>query len=149
MLYKTLSGESYTVKNDRQKHRVYRWEDDIVRPRDTNRVTIEVAQQIVNHIWENEGREHPPQVELKHRKNARCADATRFKLRFPESMLYTWIIIHELAHSFTSNEDGASNGHGGWFMQTYIYLLSKYAGMNMMELMYSATKRNIEIKRLT
>lgn len=145
--YQTLSGETYNVVTDPQQNRVYDWEGDIVAPTDTNLVTVEVAQQIVDHIWAGEGREFPPQVEIKRRKNSNCADATRFALRFPAHRLYTWIIIHEISHSFTANEDGASNQHNGWFMQTYIHLLNKYAGLDLLMLMHTATQRNIKIKR--
>ena len=145
--YTDISGQSYNMIGDPQQNRVYKWELEIVAPTDTNLVSLEVAQQIVNHIWESEGREHPPQVELKRRKNARGADATRFELRFAPRSLYTWIIIHELSHSFTSNEDGASNHHNGWFMQTYIHLLNKYAGLDLLMLMYTATQQKLEIKR--
>lgn len=147
--YMTISGESYAVKSDRQRHRVYAWENEIVRPKDTTLISVEAAQSVVNYIWESEGREYPPQVELKHGKRPRCADATRFKLRFPENMLYTWIIIHELAHTFTSNEDGASNGHGDWFMQVYTRLLSKYVNIPLPLLYYTANEKGIKIKGLT
>lgn len=145
--YTVTSGQTYNVTGDRQVSRVYSWEEEIVAPTDTNLVSPEVAQQIVDHIWAGEGREYPPKVIIKNRKNSRCADATRFELRFPLRRLYTWIIIHELAHSLTSNEDGASNHHNGWFVQTYIRLLAKYAGLDLLMLMHTATQQNIKIKR--
>lgn len=144
--YTAISGKSYAVHSDRCRHKVYRWEDEIVRPRDTNKITLEAAQSVVNHIWEREGREHPPQVELKRRGNA---DGTRLKIRLPENMLYTWIVIHELCHSLTSNEDGASNGHRAWYMQVYTRLLSTYINIPLSTLHDTAAAAGIEIKGLT
>lgn len=141
-----ISGKSYAVRSDRCRHTVYRWEDEIVRPYDTNKITIDTAQLIVNHIWEREGRKHPPQVVLKRRGNA---DATRLKIRLPENMLYTWIVIHELSHSLTSNADGASNGHGAWYMQVYTRLLSTYVDIPLPLLYYTANEKGIKIKGLT
>lgn len=144
--YKSISGKSYATHTDRCRYKVYRWEDEIVRPRDTNKITLDAAQSIVDYIWAQEGREHPPQVVTK--RNG-CASATRFEIKLPENMRYTWIVIHELSHSLTSNEEGASNGHGSWWMQVYTRLLSTYVNIPLPLLYYTANERGIKIKGLT
>lgn len=147
MDYMTVDGTCYNVKTDPQQNRVYAWELAHVAPIDTNKITIEVAEQIVAYVWAEEGLSHPPKVEfINDKRGNRSATGCRLKLRFPAGLLYSWVVLHELAHAMTSNVDGASNGHGAWYMQVYTNLLNKYAGMDLLMMYHTAAQMNVKIK---
>ncbi|MCK9462630.1 MAG: hypothetical protein M0R80_23675 [Proteobacteria bacterium] len=117
---------------DPQQNRVYAWERWAVAPHDITEVLFEAIQPIVNHIWAERGLEFPPQVMPMFKKKTKKADATRIAVRFGEKT-YTWIILHELAHSMTSTCDGRSNHHGALFMGIYLQLLQKYLNLDLVE----------------
>jgi len=145
--YRTMTGESYRVVGDPQQKRVYAWERLVISPTDTSKISIEVAEQIVKYVWAEEGLEHPPKVEyIRDKRGNRSATGSRLKLRFPDGLLYSWVVLHELAHAMTSNVDGASAQHGPRFVQVYINLLSKYQGFDMLLLLHTAKQNNVEVK---
>jgi len=143
--YKTMTGETYKVIGDPQQKLVYAWENKIVSPTDTAKITIETAEQIVNYVWAEAGLEHPPKVEYIRDKRPRSATGSRLKVRFPDGLLYSWVVLHEVAHAMTSNVDGASAQHGPRFMQVYTNLLNKHAGLDMLMLYGTANAMGVKI----
>jgi len=143
--YTTLDGTAYKVVGDYQQKRVYAWERKHIAHTDTVKISIETAEQIVNYVWAEEGLQHPPKVEYIRDKRARSATGSRLKVRFPDGLLYSWIVLHELAHSMTSNVDGASNQHGSLFMKVYIKLLHKYQRMDYLMLIATAKMDNVDV----
>lgn len=135
---------SITLIRDLQVNKVYSWEKQNIAILDKNLVPIQNIQGIVNWIWGNEGLQYPPHVEeLPAQFKKTAADATRFTIRF-KKQTYTWIILHELAHSMTSDYENNSNWHGSLFMGVYIYLLAKYLNLNYETLKENA--RNFGLK---
>lgn len=112
---------------DRQRSRVYAWEDREVAPRDPSLIGFAAAQGMVDAIWADQGLRHPPRVErLPARRRARTlASATRISLRLPERTP-SWVLLHELAHAMTAGFDGGGDGHGPVFLGVYARLLERY-----------------------
>jgi hypothetical protein len=117
---------------DSQKNRVYAWENSVVSPHDRTAVPFDQIQNIVNYVWSGRGLEYPPEVRPMFKKKTKKADATRTVVRFGEKT-YTWVILHELAHSMTCTCDGRSNGHGSLFMGIYLQLLQTYLKLDLFE----------------
>jgi len=133
------------MKRDRQRSAVYSWEDKTIAPHDTTAVPFDQIEFIVNHVWAKEGLEHPPQV-IPIAKTAKGADATRIKVRFGKTT-FTWIILHELAHSMTTQHDGPSNKHGALFLGLYCQLVSRHLNFDFDLLAKSAEEWGLRIKR--
>ena len=111
---------------DRQRARLYAWEDATVAPRDQSLLAFAQAQGMVDAIWSETGLRYSPKVErLPRQATTRRADASRLILRPPER-LPSWILLHELAHAVTSSHDGASDGHGSVFVGLYVNLMVRY-----------------------
>ena len=114
---------------DRQRSKVYAWEERFVAARDQTSIRFAQAQGMVDAIWAETGLRFPPKVERLPRQ-ARCtfADATRLSIRLPASSP-SWWLLHELAHVMTSTADGQSDGHGPKFMGLYVKMLARYLRM--------------------
>jgi len=101
-----------TNGRDRQRSKVYDWEERFVAPYDTTLITFAQAQGMVNAIWAEMGLRFPPKVEcLPRQACATLADADRLSIRLAEACP-SWLLLHELAHAMTSTHDGRSDGHG-------------------------------------
>ena len=111
---------------DRQRSRVYAWEDQVVAPRDPSVVAFAAAQGMVDAIWSEMGLRHPPRVApMPAQARARIADANRLALRL-HATTPSWCVLHELAHAMTTTHDGRSDGHGPGFVGMYVQLLARY-----------------------
>lgn len=131
---------------DSQKSKVYKWEQEFVSPFDTMPVKFEAIKPIVDYVWDSEGLKHPPLVSRLPKQNKRCAaTGSRLDVRFQDET-YTWIILHELAHSMTGTFDGYSNHHGALYMGIYIQLLSRYLKLPFGELVKSAQQSGLAVK---
>jgi hypothetical protein len=133
------------MKIDKQKSLVYRWEQAEIAPKDTTKLFFFQVEPIVKWIWKQEGLQYPPLVEGLP-KNCRkfCADATRLKVRFAD-ITYTWIILHELAHSMIDQPNGLSNQHGSLFVEKYCQLLSRYLLLDYDSLVKSAREFGLRV----
>lgn len=130
---------------DTQKNKLYSWEQEHVFPTDKSHVAFDDAQTLINYIWEQEGCEYPPKVQEVHQNAAYEASANRLVVNLRKRGTKTTILLHELAHSFTSRAtDGASAAHGPRFVGYYIHLLTKYAGYDFVKLAYAARKSGLE-----
>lgn len=126
-------------KRDSQKQRVYKWEESFLPAKDHSLVPFDNIQGIVNYIWQNENLQYPPIVKKKLNGKKHIGFGSRTKISFNPVPIPTWIIIHELTHSLTSNLE-TSAGHNEDFVGMYIYLLSKYLNIPMSELTESLDK---------
>lgn len=130
---------------DRQRARVYAWEDAVVTPADRSVVPFSLAQGMVDAIWSELGLRFPPKVEVLPRQARRLkADGSRLRLRLPEA-IPSWLLLHELAHALSSTADGASDGHGPDFMGLYVQLLERYLRLPAAGLIRSAVDAGIAI----
>jgi hypothetical protein len=118
------------MSRDRQRSLVYAWEDRVVAPRDGTMIPYASAQPMVDAIWADLRLLYPPRVEkLPRQARTTVASANRLCLYLPEK-LPSWCLLHELAHSLSSTEDGRSDGHGPVFMGLYVSLLVRYLRMD-------------------
>lgn len=130
---------------DYQRSKCYSWEDLHVHKRDKSHVLFDQAQSLVDYVWSAEGLKHPPQVKPLPKQCRRVgADATRMIIRIPSEGIKTTILLHEMAHSMTSNHDHESAWHGPRWTGVFMQLLSRYAGFDLNELMITAKSAGVE-----
>jgi len=134
-----------TGKRDRQRGRVYAWENRVVAPRDPTFVPYPAAQAMVDAIWADMGLLYPPAVEpLPRQASATVASADRMSIFLPERTP-SWLLLHELAHAMTSDADGSSDGHGEVFMGLYVQLLIRYLRLDQNTLLASLQDNGVAI----
>jgi hypothetical protein len=107
--------------------RCYRWEDKHIHARDQSVVPFDQAQSIVDYVWSKAGLSYPPKIGplSKNAKKTR-ANASRLQIRIPKSGIKTTILLHEIAHSMTSDALGASEHHGPRFVGVFMHLLCEH-----------------------
>ena len=134
-----------TDERDRQRSKVYAWEERFVAPYDPSTIVFVQAQGMVDAIWSEMGLRFPPKVEpLPRQARATMADANRLTIRLADTCP-SWWLLHELAHAMTSSHDGCSDGHGAKFMGLYVQLLTRYLRLPMDGLLTSLHASSIDI----
>jgi hypothetical protein len=137
-----------TDNRDRQRSKVYAWEERFVAPWDLSSISFAQAQGMVNAIWAEMGLRFPPKVEpLPRQARATVADANRLTIRLADACP-SWWLLHELAHAMTSTHDGRSDGHGPRFMGLYAQLLARYLRLPTDALQASLRAAGIEVDML-
>jgi hypothetical protein len=132
------------MRRDRQRARVYAWEDTHVAPHGQDLLPFSAAQPMVDAIWAEMGLRYPPAVEPLPRQSRRLhADANRLRLRLPAEWP-SWLLLHELAHAMTTTHDGASDGHGPRFMGLYLQMLERYLRLPAATLAASLVEAGID-----
>jgi hypothetical protein len=140
------------MKPDRQRSRLYAWEDRVVAPHDPTRIARAAAQGMVAAIWaeplwQGHGLRFPPKVAaLPANARARVADASRLTIRL-RPLTPSWCLLHEIAHAMTANHDGASDGHGACFVGVYLRLLTHYLRLPEPALLASLAEAGIAVDR--
>jgi hypothetical protein len=130
---------------DRQRARVYAWEDRVVAPQDPSVIPIVAAQGMVDAIWAEMGLLYPPRVQpLPAQTRCRIADANRLTIRLAPSTP-SWCLLHELAHAMTTSQDGQSDGHGPIFVGVYVQLLARYLRLERPKVLESLTKAGVRV----
>ncbi len=134
-----------TGVRDRQRSKVYAWEECFVAPRDKSSIAFAQAQGMVDAIWTEMGLLFPPKVEpLPRQARSTVADANRLSIRLAGACP-SWWLLHELAHAMTSTYDGRSGGHGPTFMGLYAQLLTRYLRIPSDRLLTSLRSAGIEM----
>lgn len=129
---------------DYQRQRVYDWEQHFVAKFDNGTVSFENAQNIVNYIWEKESLSYPPVIkELPPQNKIYAATGSRTAIQIPK-VTQTWIILHELAHSMTSDVDGSSHWHNPTFVGIYANLLVKYLNIDLSYILYTLKMSKVD-----
>ncbi len=128
---------------DFQRKKVYRWERHVIAPLSKRSIPFEEAQAFVDGIWLAHGWFYPPRVS-RMPKQAKKAWATgiRWEIRIQESTP-EWVILHELAHVLTSDEEGRNDGHGSKFVGIYIKLLDKILNVPLLMSIYTLERDEI------
>jgi hypothetical protein len=130
---------------DKQRSRVYAWENATVAPLDNSQIPFASAQGMVDVIWQELGLRYPPRVEpLPVQARTRLADANRLAIRLP-ALTPSWCLLHELAHSLTTTMDGQSDGHGPIFVGNYVRLLRRYLRLSEAEILHDLAAAGIKI----
>jgi len=76
------------------------------------------AQSIVDYVWTQAGRTHPPKVVAISKTATRSvATANRLRIRIPRHGIKTTVLLHEVAHSMTGDIDKPGD-HGVAFAGT-------------------------------
>ena len=134
-----------TDKRDRQRSKVYAWEERFVAPYDPSTIALAQAQGMVDAIWSDMGLRFPPKVEpLPRQARTTMADANRLTIRLADTCP-SWWLLHEIAHAMTTDHDGRSDGHGAKFMGLYVQLLTRYLRLPMEALLTSVHAAGIDI----
>jgi hypothetical protein len=129
---------------DRQRSKVYAWEERFVAPRDPSSIAFAQAQGMVDAVWAEMGLRFPPKVErLPRQARFTLADATRLSIRLGNSSP-SWWLLHELAHAMSTTHDGQSDGHGPIFVGLYARLLVRYLRVPIDALLTSLSADGIE-----
>lgn len=136
---------------DYQQGKVYRWENEHIHRHDKQILTLEEAQDWIDFIWANLGRQYPPIISINKRYKAKST-GSRLKLEFIANMLTRSIIIHELTHSLYN--DGTYNseilqtdddGHGPMFVGSYVNLLVRFMKFPLPLMYYTLHEANIDV----
>ena len=86
-----------TGVRDRQRSKVYVWEERFVAPRDQSSIAFAQAQGMVDAIWTEMGLLFPPKVEpLPRQARSTVADANRLSIGLADASP-SWWLLHELA----------------------------------------------------
>jgi hypothetical protein len=137
---------------DRQRSRVYAWEDRVVAPHDPTRIARAAAQGMVAAIWaeplwQGRGLRFPPKVAaFDALPISRVAEYSRLTIRL-RPLTPSWCLLHENAHAMTAHHDGASDGHGACFVGVYLRLLTHYLRLPEPMLLASLAEARIIVDR--
>lgn len=136
---------------DYQKSKVYRWENEHIHAIDSQLLSLEEAQDWVNFIWANLGRQHPPVVSVNTRYKTKST-GWRLKLEFIPSMLTRSIIIHELTHALYNDGTDDSeilqtdaDGHGPLYVGSYVNLLIRFMKFSLPIMQYTLHEAKIDV----
>jgi hypothetical protein len=137
-----------TRPRDRQRQRVYAWEERIVAPCDPTTLPFRAAQAMVDAIWSDMGLRYPPAVVPlpRHKASRTIGPADRLSVALAEKTP-SWCLLHELAHAMTSHADGRSDAHGPTFAGLYVRLLERYLRLDPQFLNDSLREAGIEFVR--
>jgi hypothetical protein len=133
--------------SDYQRSAVYRWQDKRVHSKDTGTIPFDQAQAIVDYVWARAGLTYPPKIrEMPSQTRRAKADATRLTIRIQPTGISTTVLLHEIAHSMTT--DAASDrthAHSPRFVGVFMRLLRDLIPtFNLDELMASAMQAGVE-----
>jgi hypothetical protein len=135
------------MNRDSQKSKVYAWENNVIAPFSKGAVPFDKAQAFVDGVWLAHGWSYPPQVSLMPKQATRTmATGSRAAVRL-QPKTPDWVILHELAHTLTANEDGHggryNDGHGPDFVGVYIKLLERVLNIPTLMSMYTLRQAGI------
>ena len=133
-------------ERDSQKQRVYDWEDKYIGSKHSDIVVFDNVQSIIDYVWNGMGLEYPPKAILLSKTARKGGSATRLHVRL-QPVTRTWIILHELAHSMTSDEEDNSDRHNAQFVGVYMKLLEKFLNIPSTYLWWSATESKVKFDR--
>jgi hypothetical protein len=110
---------------DYQRSACYAWEDRHIHPNDIETVPFEQAQAIVDYVWQTAGLAYPPKIRpLARTARTFRATATRLWISIPKAGIKSTILLHEIAHSMTSDAMGEQcHHHGPRFVGVFMRLL--------------------------
>jgi hypothetical protein len=111
--------------SDYQRSAVYRWEGRHVHPKDTGIVPFEQAQAIVDYVWARAELTYPPKIrQLARNARSTLANADRLTVNIPTNGISTTVLLHEIAHSMTSDASSdRTHAHRPRFVGVFMRLL--------------------------
>lgn len=131
------------MSRDSQKSKVYAWENAVIAPLSKGAVPFGQAQAFVDGVWLAHGWLYPPKVSLMPKQaTAIMATGCRAEVRIREHTP-DWVILHELAHTLTSDHDGRCDMHGAEFVGVYIKLLERVLNIPTLMTMYTLRQAKV------
>src|SRR6516162_7418980 len=118
-----------------------------IHPNDTGTVPLEQAQAIVDYVWRTAGLAHPPKMRpLAPTARTLHATATRQWIRIPKAGIKSTVLLHEIAHSMTSDAFGEHcHHHGPRFVGVFMRLLCAHIPTFSIDgLMVAARQERVE-----
>jgi len=133
------------MSRDYQRSRIYAWEDRCIHSRDYSVIPFEQAQSIVDYVWAEARRTHPPKVVMISQAARRTvANANRLRITIPRHGIKTTILLHEIAHSMTGSIDEPGD-HGPAFVGTFMCLVCHHIRtFSLPQLMDSARSEGVD-----
>jgi hypothetical protein len=134
-------------RSDYQRSRLYAWEKRHVHPKDTGIVSFEQAQSIVDYVWARAELSYPPKIrELARNARRTMANADRLTINIPASGTSSSVLLHEIAHSMTTDAcTERTHAHGPRFVGVYMRLLCDLIPtLSLDALMASAEQEGVE-----
>jgi hypothetical protein len=127
---------------DYQRSACYTWEDHHIHPNDTGTVPFEQAQAIVDYVWRTAGLAYPPKIRpLASTARTYQATATRLWISIPKAGNKSTVLLHEIAHSMTSDAMGElSHHHGPRFVGVFMRLLCDHIPTFSLDALAAAAK---------
>lgn len=138
--YKLGLGPPPPALRDRQRIRVYDWEDENIYPQHPRPMPWHGCLFFTKYVWERVGEGKP--LVLSSDGKTRNAMSLGGKIHIPDDIdMYRTkpVLLHEMAH-----ELAAFDQHGPTFVSTYIDLCVRFLAMNRHELCESATRYGVE-----
>lgn len=129
---------------DVQRQKVYDWEHKALK--DGDLYSFEDIQKYVDHVWKEMGLLYPPAVVPINKNSNKAGYGNRMNVWFPP-VTTQLTILHELAHSMTTDINGNGERHGARFVGMYMTLLDKFMGVNAFYLWASADKEKVKYER--
>jgi hypothetical protein len=138
------------MSRDYQRSRIYAWEDRYIHSQDHSVIPFEQAQSIVDYVWAEGGRTHPPKVVMISKTATRtAANANRLRIRISRRGIKTTVLLHEIAHSMTGSIDEPGN-HGPAFVGTFMRLVCHHIRtFSLTQLMDTARSEGIDFNLTT
>lgn len=141
------SGSEETSIRDRQRSRVYKWEEMVVYQYSGPDIAFHNIKKMVDYVWEDMGLLYPPKVtQFQPNVKSKGADATREELRF-HGQSNARQVLHEMAHAMTDDVEYYYEGHGPEFVGMVMQLYSKYLGIDLLLLEHTATQMGVMFNR--
>jgi hypothetical protein len=134
------------MSRDYQRSACYAWEDRYVHRKDTGTVPFDKAQSIVDYVWAKSGLTYPPKIRVLAPRARRFeARATRLHIEISRTGTRSTVLLHEIAHSMTSDAiDEQRHHHGPRFVGVFMRLLCDHISTFSLEaLMESAAQEGV------
>lgn len=125
----------------RRDRAVYHWEDVNFLSVDSRMIGLRETAGVVGHVWHSRGLGHPPIVCENPQIAQNTAYSSRHRLVISGRGVTTWVVLHELAHSFdTTLEESiglvcrpeeipkTGSSHDENWLGLYVDLLSDFMG---------------------
>lgn len=143
--YKGGTTKEQTMSDrDYQRQRVYNWEAEWIRPRIDDTIPFETAVHVGMHIWNELGLDFPPLFKpLAKQTRNWGGKANRTGVWLPD-VTSTKTVIHEIAHSLSSDVEGFSHQHGPDWVGMYIKLLDRFTSLSLPELLYTLREAKVD-----
>jgi hypothetical protein len=135
------------MTRDYQRSYCYAWEARHIHAKDTSVIPFEQAQSIVDYVWAKAGLTYPPKIRPVAKTAKRIdASATRTWIKISKAGVKTTLLLHEIAHSMTTDAmDEQKHGHGPRFVGVFMTLLCAHIPtFSMAELIDTAKLEGID-----